>query len=222
MRAFDQAYAEWMAKQIKEEPNLRRKHQLQRGLTHGTITYLRTIWYPAFGNFDHLYAEYEVRDMRNGYRYLDLVYMPGGARGCIEIQDYRSHARDIDTGRFKDLCMKQALLALDDWLFMPIAYLSITEDAASCKQLTLSLVGKFVSMATPLELHWAEAETLRYARRVLRPIAPRELAEHLRLSGRHTREVLSNLVEKNLLTIVGGRQRYRTFRLAETSTAGNP
>ncbi|MDF2936186.1 MAG: transcriptional regulator [Paenibacillaceae bacterium] len=71
-----------------------------------------------------MFSEYEVRDMNNGCRFLDLAYLPGaGAKGCIEIQDYRTHARDTDTGRFKDLCLKQALLALDNWIIMPIAYL---------------------------------------------------------------------------------------------------
>jgi hypothetical protein len=35
-----------------------------------------------------LSPEYEVRDLNNRYRYLDLAYMPGGVKGCIEIHDY--------------------------------------------------------------------------------------------------------------------------------------
>lgn len=115
-----------------------------------------------------------------------MAYRPGNAKGCIEIQDYRSHARDIEAGRFKDLCMKQALLALDDWLFLPIAYLSIREDPGVCKQLVLSFVGKFLSNAiSSSDLHWAEAETLRFAKRLLRPFTPAELADHLVLSKQH-------------------------------------
>lgn len=202
-----------MAKQIAEETNVRRKERLRKGLTHGTVEYLRSIWYPAIGNFDDLYAEYEIRDMRNGYRYLDLAYMPGGAKGCIEVQDYRSHARDVEAGRFKDLCMKQALLALDDWLILPIAYLSIKEDPGVCRQLTLAFVGKFVSAPVTRHMHWAEAESLRYARRMLRPFAPKELSGHLGLTERHTRNILRSLVRRNLLTVAAGRQRYRTYKL---------
>jgi hypothetical protein len=71
---------------------------------NGEKEFLRTIWYPAVGNFDHLYPEWEVRDFANGYRYLDLAYMPGDAKGMLEIQGYGPHARDIDAWRFKDLC----------------------------------------------------------------------------------------------------------------------
>ena len=89
MRVFNDAYEEWMAKQITEEKSPRRKEFLRKGLGHGITEYLRFIWFPAIENFDHLHAEYEVRDFNNGYRYLDLAFMPGDAKGCIEVQDFR-------------------------------------------------------------------------------------------------------------------------------------
>lgn len=203
-----------MRKQIAEEKNARRRERLSKGLSRGTVAFLQEIWFPAIGSLDDLYPEYEVRDLNNQYRYLDLAYMPGGAKGCIEIQDYRSHARDIETGRFKDLCMKQALLVLDDWYFLPIAYLSIRDDPGLCKQLTLSFVGKFLSMNASAGLNWAEAETLRFARRLMRAFEPKELAAHLMLSERRTRAVLHTLVTKKRLAVANGKQRYRTYRLS--------
>jgi hypothetical protein len=215
MSLFDEVYEEWLHGQIEVEKNPRRSELLQKGLGHGTIEFLRSIWFPAIGNLEHLYPEYEVRDLSNGYRYLDLAYMPRGTKGCIEIHGYRSHARDIEAGRFKDLCMKQALLVLDDWLFLPIAYLSIRDDPGVCKQLTLSFVGKFLSTAVPSELNWAEAETVRFARRLMRPFTPRELSVHLRLTERHTRGILRDVVNKKLLVVASGNERYRTYRLTE-------
>ncbi|MBB6634702.1 transcriptional regulator [Cohnella thailandensis] len=215
MSLFDEVYEKWLAKQITEETNPRRKERLRKGLTYGTIAYLREIWFPAVGNLDYLYAEYEIRDWGNGYRYLDLAYMPNGARGCVEIQDYRTHARDIESGRFKDLCMKQALLGLDDWLILPVAYLSIREDPGVCKQLTLAFVGKFLSMETPPELNWAEAETIRFARRTVLPFTPRELSAHLRLTERQTRHILHRLTEKKRLVVANGKTRYRTYKLPD-------
>lgn len=217
MSRYNDVYMEWLNRQIDEESNPRRREFLKKGLSRGTTDFLRLIWYPAIGNLDYLYPEYEVRDFNNGYRYLDLAYRPGNAKGCIEIQDYRSHARDIEAGRFKDLCMKQSLLALDDWFFLPIAYLSIRDDPGVCKQLVLSFVGKFLSNATPSGLHWAEAETLRFARRLMRPFTPAELADHLVLSKQHTRAILHAMLDRKLLEVVDGKQRYRTFRLPKTS-----
>ncbi|MBM7564061.1 transcriptional regulator [Paenibacillus sacheonensis] len=210
---FEETYRDWMKRQIAEEKSPRRREMLEKGLSHGTVEFLRMIWFPAIGSLEHLSAEYEVRDFNNGYRYLDLAYTPGHAKGCIEIQDYRSHARDIEVSRFKDLCMKQSLLVLDDWFFLPIAYLSIRDDPGVCKQLVLSFVGKFLARSAPNELSWAEAEIVRYAHRRLRPITPTETSAHLRLSESRVRVILHGLLEKQLLEVASGNQRYRTYRL---------
>ncbi|WP_308638397.1 transcriptional regulator [Paenibacillus silvisoli] len=215
MSRFDEVYQNWMEQQIAEEKSPRRREMLAKGLSRGSIDFLRLIWFPAIGSLEHLYAEYEVRDFNNGYRYLDLAYMPGHAKGCIEIQDYRSHARDIEVSRFKDLCMKQSLLVLDDWLFLPIAYLSIRDDPGVCKQLVLSFVGKFLAQAVPTGLNWAEAEIYRYAHRMMRPFTPAEIAGHLGLSENRVRVILRGLLTKKLLEVAGGNQRYRTYRLVD-------
>ncbi|MBO9607681.1 MAG: transcriptional regulator [Paenibacillaceae bacterium] len=216
MGQFDEVYQRWLKQHIMEEKSPRRRELLQKGLSRGSVDLLRLIWFPAIGNLDHLYPEYEVRDFNNGYRYLDFAYLPAPLKkGCLEVHDFRSHARDIEVSRFKDLCMKQALLALDDWLFLPIAYLSIIDDPGVCKQLVLSFVGKFLSGSVPAELHWAEAETLRFAGRLLHPFTPAELARHLHITENRTRVALRSLVEKRMLEVASGNQRYRTYRLAK-------
>lgn len=212
---IDRRIEEWLKEQISAESNPRRRERLKSGLGHATIEFLRSIWYPTIGNLDHLYPEWELRDLNNKYRYLDLAYMPLGAKGCIEIHGYRSHARDIEAWRFKDLCMKQALLGLDDWLFLPIAYLSIKEEPELCRQLALSFVGKFVAMPVTAGLCWDEAETLRFARRLLRPFTSGELAVHLQRSDRQARRTLQELMDKNLLLNIGDKQRYRVYKLAD-------
>ncbi|MOA30708.1 hypothetical protein D3C78_1518140 [compost metagenome] len=138
--------------------------------------------------------------------------MPGGAKGCIEIHGYRSHARDIEAWRFRDLCKKQAYLVLDDWLFLPVAYLSINEEPEVLKQLVLSFIGKFVSMLENHSLSWGETESLRYARGIIRPFRSDELALHLKRSDRQARRILDKLVDMNLLIVQNGQQRYRTFQ----------
>lgn len=92
---FENAFRAFMASQIASETNNRRRERLEKGLGHGEMEFLRTVWYPVIGHFDHLYPEWEVRDFANGYRYLDFAYMPGDAKGAIEVQGYGSHARDI-------------------------------------------------------------------------------------------------------------------------------
>lgn len=216
---FETEMDAWLTDQIAKEANPRRRELLEKGLGHGTVEFLKKIWYPAIGNFNYLHAEWEIRDLNNRYRYLDLAYLPTGMKGCIEIQGFRSHARDIDTWRFKDLCMKQAALSLDDWLFLPIAYLSITEDSSLCKQLVLSLVGKFTSGSPSHELDWIENETIRYARGLLRPFTAKELSSHLQRSEKHASRILQRLADKHWLAVVDGKQRYRTWQLTTLSSS---
>nr|WP_286672335.1 transcriptional regulator [Cohnella hashimotonis] len=202
-----------MQAHIEAETNPRRRERLEKGLGHSTVEFLRTIWFPRVGHFDDLYPEWEVRDFGGGYRYIDLAYMPGGAKGAIEIQGYGPHARDLDVRRFKDLCRRHCLMALDGWTFLPIAYPSIVEEPGQCQQLVLAFIGHFIASDASSSLDWLEAETVRLARRMLRPIRPLELADHLRVSDRHARRVLQRLVAMHLLEPAGGGERVRAYRL---------
>lgn len=213
MPRFQQLYEEWLQENINKEENPRRRELLNKGLGHGTVEFLRSVWFPAVGHLNHLYPEWEVRDFNNGYRYLDLAYMPAGAKGGIEIQGYGPHARDLDVRRFKDLCWRHCLLALDGWTFLPIAYLSIIDEPKQCQQLVLSFIGRFISSDASSSLSWLEAETVRFARRLLRPITPLELANHLRVSDRTVRRILHKLVKMQILDIASGHHRARTYKL---------
>lgn len=213
MKLFDQKYKAWFEECIHLEKKRRRQEILKKGLGHGTIEFLRSVWFPAVGNFDHLHPEWEVRDFNNGFRYLDLAYMPGGAKGGIEIQGYGPHARDIDVSRFKDLCWRHSLLALDGWTLLPVAYLSIIDQQKQCQQLVLSFIGKFSSIDVPSQFTWLEAEVIRFSRRLLRPFTPLELATHLRISDRHTRRILYKLVDLQILTVASGKERARSYSL---------
>ncbi|MCG7405924.1 transcriptional regulator [Paenibacillus sp. ACRRX] len=213
MSRFEQHYKAWLQENLNKEDNVRRKELLRKGLGHGTVEFLRLIWFPVVGNMNHLFPEWEVRDFNNGYRYLDLAYMPAGAKGGIEIQGYGPHARDLDVRRFKDLCRRHCLLALDGWTFLPIAYPSIVDEPKQCQQLVLSFIGRFIASDVQSSLSWIEAETVRFARRLLRPITPTELANHLRVSDRHTRRILHRLVQLQILDIASGQQRARSYQL---------
>lgn len=212
MSKFEEYYLQWLQSNINNDKNPRRRELLEKGLGHGTIEFLRMVWFPAVGNFNDLYPDWEIRDFSNGYRYLDLAYMPAGAKGGIEIQGYGPHARDLDVRRFKDLCRRHSLLALDGWTFLPVAYLSIIDEPKQCQQMVLAFIGKFISIDVSNQLNWLEAETVRFTRRLLRPITPIELAAHLRVSDRTARRILSKLVEVGLLESASGKQRIRSYK----------
>ncbi|QGG55976.1 transcriptional regulator [Paenibacillus sp. B01] len=216
MPNFQTAYDEWLQAEIQDETNPRRRELLEKGLGHGTVAFLKQIWFPTMRSFKHLHPEWEVRDASNGYRYVDLAYLPGGgAKGGIEIQGFGPHARDLDVRRFKDLSWRYSMLSIDDWLFIPVAYLSIVEEPKRCQQLVLSFVGKFIAGESAGSLTALEAETVRYARRVFRPFTPSELTVHLNVSAAYARRILHRLVELGRLKQVGGNLRYRSYALPD-------
>ncbi|HET7627918.1 MAG TPA: transcriptional regulator [Bacillales bacterium] len=211
---FKKTFESWMHAQLADDSHPRRQDSLKHGLNRSSIEFLRSVWYPAVGHFDHLHAEWEVIDLNSGYRYIDFAYMPGGSvKVAIEIQGYGPHARDLEISRFKDLCWRHSLLTLDGWTLFPVAFPSILDEPEKCRQLILAIIGKYMSPASSAELTWAQAELIRYARRKFRPITPREAAHHLRLSPSHTRRILHSLVELQKFEIANGKQRRRTYKL---------
>jgi hypothetical protein len=95
-------------------------------------------------------------------------------------------------------------LALDGWIFLPIAFPSIMDEPQQCQQLVLAFIGRFVATDVNSQLTCMEAETVRLARRLLRPFTPLELACHLRVSDRHARRILHKLVEFQILEAASG------------------
>lgn len=50
MSRFDQQYELWMHTNILNERNPRRLEILHKGLDHGTVEFLRSVWFPTIGN----------------------------------------------------------------------------------------------------------------------------------------------------------------------------
>lgn len=57
---FDEAYKEWIKSLIVKETNLRVRSRIEHGLEHGTLEFLRSVWFPVMKNFNHLHPEWEV------------------------------------------------------------------------------------------------------------------------------------------------------------------
>jgi len=66
---FELKYKEWLQANIDDENNLRRLELLNKGLGYGTVEFLRSVWFPAVGHFDHLLPEFfnvcSIEDIRN-------------------------------------------------------------------------------------------------------------------------------------------------------------
>jgi len=65
------AYEEWMSK-LRAASKGERKRRLSVATNHAEKMFIKQVWWPAFGHFSNLQAEYEVKDFKDGWRYLDI------------------------------------------------------------------------------------------------------------------------------------------------------
>lgn len=54
---FEEVYDVWMHSLLEKETNPRVLSRLENGLEHGTLEFLRSVWFPVMKNFNHLQPE---------------------------------------------------------------------------------------------------------------------------------------------------------------------
>ncbi|WP_326075629.1 hypothetical protein [Paenibacillus alba] len=79
-----------------------RYRRLKEGHGHAEKTFLLHVWWPAFGNFKDLHPEYEVKDFRDGLRFLDFAYLRPPLKLAIEIDGYAAHSSQMSRTQFSD------------------------------------------------------------------------------------------------------------------------
>lgn len=195
------AYEVWIEKQCKgcsEE----RKRRLTRQSNHAEKLFIRNIWWPSFGQLNNLHAEYEIRDFKNGWRYLDFAFIVEGFKICIEIDGYGTHSRDVNRTQFSDHLLRQNHLVIDGWYLLRFSYDDIVERPRVCQQIVQQLMGKLsVLNAWPeISLTPSERTILRLAVSLSTPITPQFATAHLKLHRTTVTRHLKSLVLKGLLT----------------------
>jgi very-short-patch-repair endonuclease len=128
--AFEAAYAKWMAGHCQASRG-ERNRRLREEHGHAEKCFLANVWWPTFGHFEGLHPEYEVRDFKDGGRFLDYACLSVGMRMCIEIDGYGPHWREISRWRFADNLMRQNHLLIDGWRLLRFAYDESTKSLAA-------------------------------------------------------------------------------------------
>jgi len=210
---FEAAYEAWITKHVKESKGERRRKLLQ-GIGHAQKLFLIKVWWPLFGQILELTPEFEVRDFKDGYRYLDFAWFYNGFRIAIEIDGFGPHWRNIDRWRFADHLHRQNDLVLDDWIVLRFSYDAFMEHPRKCQQLILHAKGKWSleKAAIPVSADPIDRAILEYAIRAAAPFSPSQAADALGWNRvticRHARKLTSN---GQLLPAGTGKQRNRTY-----------
>jgi very-short-patch-repair endonuclease len=211
---FEEEYQQWIAKQLKARSGeaLRRLKEQHK---HSEKLFAEEIWWPAIGNLNFLHAEYEVTNFRDGSYYLDYAFIQPPHRINWEVDDFSSHAKNMDRRGFNYERDRQNQLMLDGWNIYRFPLDVIKERPRQCQQFVLQVMGRLYGSGKVAEsiLSLKQKEIMRLAIRLQRTFTPTEVCICLGFGNRHTRDILHELVRLGLLEIAGGHERARSYRI---------
>ncbi|WP_353056979.1 hypothetical protein [Metabacillus litoralis] len=103
---------------------------------------------------------------------------------------------------------------IDGWTVIRFSYDQVKEKPRRCQQIIQQVIGRWLGEELDqISLSFVEKEVLRFAIRKGEELYPIELQKYLKLSDKTVKKVLSQLVEKKMLTPASGVKRVRSYRL---------
>jgi hypothetical protein len=195
MKGFEQAYERFMAKQIEESTGERRRRLIEVD-RHGETLFAHHVWWPLFGSFEHLHAEWEVADLRRGFRYIDYAYLLP-LRMAIEVEGFGVHAKNADRRKFTDEHIRAAHLQAEGWKVIRLSYDTVKDEPQVCRQVILNLIGKWSIVAggaAQVQFTEEEKRLIRFAISKQASITPGEVCTFAGVSERTARRRLQEQV----------------------------
>ncbi|RAV11132.1 DNA-binding response regulator [Paenibacillus contaminans] len=214
--AYDDSHKEWLGKHLSNRKG-ESKRKLITGHAHAEKEFLRHIWWPAFGHFEHLHPEYEVHDFFDGSRFLDFAYIRSGIHIAIEIDPYGTHYAKLDRRQYSNQWVRHMHLVNDSWLIVRISLDDVTERPRLWQQLCQQMVGHLFGDhdSIPFDLSSRERDILRMAFRLDRPIKLADVKTLLQCGYDTARKQLQLLEDKKWLFPDGkGTARTHAWRVA--------
>ena len=149
----------------------------------------------------------------------------GAIKLAIEIDGFRTHAQNIDRRQFAYQLHRQNLLIVDGWDILRFSFDDVEARPRRCQQTIQQYMGSrfAVDLRSPAYLDESPRvtvfarEIIRLARGLPRPLAPRDVCEHLGVARPTAYRHLKRLTAQGLLVPASGTKRIRTYRLAPTT-----
>lgn len=213
---FDKSHKEWLNKHAEKRKGDFKK-RLNMSHAHAEIEFLRHIWWPAFGHFNHLHPEYEVTDFFDGRRYLDFAYIRAGIRIAIEVDPYGTHYDKLDRRQYSNQWVRHMHLLNDNWIIVRISLDDIRERPRLWQQLLQQMLGRLFGehVSIPTELGSRERDIVRMALRLERPIKLADVRALLQCGYATARKQLAMLESKGwLLPLRTGAERTHAWQVS--------
>jgi hypothetical protein len=213
---FEDAYRKFMQFHTASRSG-ERLRRLQGGYGHAEQAFLRNVWWPAFGHFDGLHPEYEIRDYNDKFRYLDFAYIQRLFRIAIEVDGFGPHVQNASRWQYTTSHRRQNQVLTDGWHLLRFTYDDVQDYPRICQQAIQQLLGRLlgqVSITQLLSLPTAnEREVVRLALQSEDPFTPSAVRELLNLSDETVHKLLHQLVSKQWLQPARGTHRIRSYVL---------
>ncbi|KRF18723.1 hypothetical protein ASG93_10515 [Paenibacillus sp. Soil787] len=193
-----------------------RLRRLKEGHGHAEKAFLHQVWWQAFSNFNDLHPEYEVKDFRDGTRFLDFAFLRHSLKLAIEIDGYGAHSSQISRSQFADQCNRQNHLIIDGWKILRFSYDDVKDRPRMCEQTLQQFMGRYLGGTLPqnFSMSYIEKEVFRYALTLSRSLTPQDVCDVLHVEKQKARHILKDMLKKDLIQIAGkGTERIRTYRL---------
>ncbi|GIP34602.1 hypothetical protein J2TS4_38120 [Paenibacillus sp. J2TS4] len=216
--SFDKAHTDWIQSHLNRRSG-ERKGRLERGHQHGEQLFLKNVWWPLLGHFEHLHPEYEVLDWRGRSYFADFVWLPGHIKIAWEIKGYGPHVRDMDRKRYSEELNRETFFQAMGFRVVSFAYDDIAHQPELCITLMRLLLSRYQPVETPAKLtSLACKEIILLSFQLARAIRPKDVEEHLAVNHRTAVRYLHSLcVQGWLRPITSERGHKIKYELVKTN-----
>lgn len=197
--SFEQAHAAFLQSHLNRRSG-ERKGRLEQGHGHGEVLFLKQVWWPLYGSFEHLHPEYEVLDWRGRPYFGDFAYLPGYLKLIIEIKGFAAHVQEMDRKKYSNELNRELFLQTLGYRVASFSYDDVERRPELCRNLLQTLINRYRAGDQPAERpKFAEMEVIRYAMGSVQPITTTEIARHFCIDNRTAIKILRSLCSKSWL-----------------------
>lgn len=195
-----------------------RKGRLLRGHQYAEKLLLQHVWWPLFGNFDHLHPEYEIYDWNRKSQFLDFAFITPFGRFGIECDGFQSHVKDMDREKFSYALNRDTFLTGLGWRMIHFSFDDIQQRPEVCRMLLQLAIGPYLLQSSAGNRSTKiEKELLLLAWQFGRPIRPKDLRDEWGIDYRTARKLLQSAIEKGRFEPISKGRTIRYYKLIESS-----
>lgn len=202
---------------VAEDVHSRRLRILEEGLQYAERLFAERVWWQAFRGFDRLRPQYEIRDFRDGHRYIDFAYLHPDFRIAIEIDGASTHWTNIAQQQFSDHLRRQNDLVIDEWNVLRFSEEDVKLRSRECQKTVQQLIGRLTAVVRR-DFHGVaptDREILRVVFGKGDPITVTEVALRVGMERHAVARRLKRLVDEGWLDPVGANERVRRYQVSE-------